>query len=395
MNYFEDIKPWRMNDEIISVTENNEHLGQIVSGRRQEEKNIDLRLQKGRKSLFSLLGAGFAFKCNLSPTVKLHMFRTYTCPILRSGLSSLSLRTAQLEPLALFQRKALKSILKLSKTASTPAIHFLTGELPIEGKIHKDIFSLFYSIWCNPDIKIHDIVKYLTQHSTENSRTWSAQLRHLCDRYGLENPFILLCKDPPTKTEYKELVTTKITVYFENELRQLASTNSCMEYLNVSTFGLRGRYHPALSGMINTREVQQSRSHLKFLTANYLTYKKKAEQSGGSPHCRICMNESESICHVISSCMGMAEQREKLLSELEQLCTTTRNNIDFSMILSSEKVLCQFILDPCSLNLKQRVSLSDPVINNFFKFSRQYCYVIDQTRISLLNHIRNESSSSN
>ena len=168
-----------------------------------------------------------------------------------------------------------------------------------------------------------------------------------------------------------------------------------MEYLNVSTFGLRGRHHPALSGMINTREVQQSRSHLKFLTANYLTYKKKAEQSGGSPHCRICMNESESICHIISSCMGMAEQRRKLLPELEQLCTTTRNNIDFSMIISSEKVLCQFILDPSSLNLKQRVSLSDPMINNFFKFSRQYCYVIDLTRISLLNNIRNESSPSN
>ena len=157
MNYFEDIKPWRMNDEIISVTENNENLGEIVSGRRQEEKNIDLRLEKERKSLFSLLGAGFAFKCNLSPTVKLHMFRTYTCPILRSGLSSLSLRTAQLEPLALFQRKALKSILTLSKTAFTPAIHFLTGELPIEGKIHKDIFSLIYSIQYNPDIvKYHN-----------------------------------------------------------------------------------------------------------------------------------------------------------------------------------------------------------------------------------------------
>ena len=88
-----------------------------------------------------------------------------------------------------------------------------------------------------------------------------------------------------------------------------------------------------------------------------------------------------SICHIISSCMGMAKQRKKLLSELEQLCTTTRNNIGFSMIISSEEVLCQFILDPSSLNLKQRVSLSDPVINNFFKFSRQYCYIIDLTRI--------------
>ena len=318
MKYFEDIKPWRMNNNTVQVTENNEHLGQVVSGRRQEEKNVDLRLEKGRRSLFSLLGAGFSYKCNLSPLVKLHIFRTYTCPILRSGLSSLSLRTAQLEPLALFQRKALKSILKLSKTAPTPAIHFLTGELPIEGKIHRDIFSLFYSIWYNPDIKIYDVVKYLTEHCTENSRTWSSHLKHLCIRYGLENPFSSLCKDPPDKSEYRELVRTKITVHFEKMLRQLASENSRMEYFNVSTIGLRGRHHPALSGMINTREIQQSRPHLKFLAGNYLTSGIKAEQSGGAPHCRICLNESESVSRIISSCVGLADQREKLLIELEQ-----------------------------------------------------------------------------
>ena len=89
MKYFEDVTPCRKNNKTVKLSENNEHLGQVVNGRRQGEKNVDLRLQKGRKSLFGLLGAGFAHKCKLSPAVKLHMFRTYTCPILRSGLSSL------------------------------------------------------------------------------------------------------------------------------------------------------------------------------------------------------------------------------------------------------------------------------------------------------------------
>ena len=132
--------------------------------------------------MFSLLGAGFAYKSNLSPVLKLHLFRTYTCPITRSGLASFALRASCLEPLTLFHRKTLKSILKLSKTAPTPAIHFLTGELPIEGKVHKDIFSLFYSIWSNPDTKIHEIVKYLLKNNVENSRTWSAHLRKINNR---------------------------------------------------------------------------------------------------------------------------------------------------------------------------------------------------------------------
>ena len=143
-----------MDGQVVQVVVDNEHLGQIVSNSNQEQKNIDLKLQKGRSNLFSLLGSGFAFKSFLSPVLKLHIYRTFTCPITRSGLSSFALRSSQLEPLSIFHRKTLKSILKLSITAPTPSIHFLTGELPVEGKVHRDVFSLFFSIWCNPDTKI-------------------------------------------------------------------------------------------------------------------------------------------------------------------------------------------------------------------------------------------------
>ena len=130
----------------MKVTEDNEHLGQIVSGVSQEQKNIDLRLKKGRNNIFGMLGPAFSYKCLLSPSVKIHLFRTYTSPIIQSGLSSFALRTNMIEPLALFHRKTLRGILNLSKYASTPAIHFILGELPIEGKIHRDVFSLFFSI---------------------------------------------------------------------------------------------------------------------------------------------------------------------------------------------------------------------------------------------------------
>ena len=59
-----------------------------------------------------------------------------------------------LESLSVFQRKTLRSILKLSKTAANCAIYFLCGELPIEGQIHRDIFTLFYTVWANPETKI-------------------------------------------------------------------------------------------------------------------------------------------------------------------------------------------------------------------------------------------------
>ena len=55
MENFQSVMPWTMDSKTVQVVDNNEHLGQIVSGQNQEEKNIDLKLDKGRKSLFSLL----------------------------------------------------------------------------------------------------------------------------------------------------------------------------------------------------------------------------------------------------------------------------------------------------------------------------------------------------
>ena len=244
---------------------------------------MDLRIKKGRNNIFGMLGPAFSFKCLLSPKVKIHLFRTYTCPILRSGLSSFSLRTVTLQPLTIFHRKTLRGILNLSKTASIPAIHFLLGELPMEAKLHRDIFALFFCVWSNPDSKIYQIVKYLLDNSPENSRTWSLHLRHLCQKYELTDPLEWLRLDPPSKSTFKENILTQISAHHERGLRSLAENNSKMGYLNVSLSGLRGRHHPALANIITTYEVQKCRIHLKMLAGDFFTYEVKADQSGGSP----------------------------------------------------------------------------------------------------------------
>ena len=41
MDYYREVSPWTLNGEQISVTEDNEHLSRVVSGRDEDEKNID------------------------------------------------------------------------------------------------------------------------------------------------------------------------------------------------------------------------------------------------------------------------------------------------------------------------------------------------------------------
>ena len=386
MPYFNDVTPWTLDGQPVQVTENNDHLGQIVSGTNQEQKNVDLRIDKARKSLFGLLGPAFAWKCLMSPLVKIHLFKTFVCPILRSGLSSFSLKTTNLYPLTIFHRKTLRGILNLSKSSNITALHFLLGELPMEGKIHRDIFSLFFSVWSNPDSKIYKIVKYLLETSSDNSRCWSIHMKFLSQKYGLPDPKNCLAQDPPSKSQYKEDVHTKICAFYEKELRAMAANNGRMKFLNVTLSGLRGRHHPALNDLITTLDVQKSRIHIKMLSGDYLTFQQKANQSGGSAHCRCCPLPSppEDLTHILHSCIAYSEVRKRIIGEYNVLCNQAESIISFDQICNSGDSFTQFVLDPASFNLTHRIHMNDPVLGLFFKVSRDFCYAINSKRMKIL-----------
>ena len=175
-------------------------------------------------------------------------------------------------------------------------------------------------------------------------------------------------------------------------LRAAAASNSLMSYLNVAALSLRGRHHPALAQLITTHDVRMSKPHLKFLAGNYLTYSTRATQSGGSSACRLCSSGSdETVSHVISTCFSLAQVRNKVFNDFKILCKQTTNDLDFDVFLKSEELTCQFILDPTSLNLPTRLSQNEPLLNNFFKLSRDFCYLIDKTRIRLLKEAETSS----
>ena len=52
-----------MDNQSVEVVENNEHLGQIVSGSRQEEKNVDQMISDATHAMFSLLVQSFSCSC--------------------------------------------------------------------------------------------------------------------------------------------------------------------------------------------------------------------------------------------------------------------------------------------------------------------------------------------
>ena len=155
--------------------------------------------------------------------------------------------------------------------------------------------------------------------------------------------------------------------------------------------GLRAKHHPAILNIVTPLEVQKMRPHIKMLCGNLLTYQTKFNQSGsGSPHCRLCDSKSETLCHIIASCIAYEETRKRIMNEMDQLLQTSESNLEISNFVQTEVNLTQFVLDPSSMNLYPRVHIKDPILPRLFKLSRDLCFAINKIRNKGLQDLMQE-----
>ena len=395
MLYYQDINMWTLGGARLPVTEDNEHLGLIVSGQDEEIKNVDRNIQSARAVLFSLLGNIFSYRCQVSQTVLLHVWTIYVSPVLRSGLSTLPIRPTVMKTITAFHQKILRGILKLSSSSPLPAMYFLLGELPIEAALHRDIFSIFWNIWANPQTKIHDIVKYLLFMADSSSLTWTAHLRLLFQMYNLPDPLGLLNSQLMPKQSYKTLINTAIIAFHEKKWRVKAKNNSKLVFLNVQVSGLAGRPHPALSGILTTRDVQRSRVHIKMLSGDYPCYSHLGYDQNQPTHCRLCLAvhpnkppPEENMVHLLAMCRGTSDIRSPFISNL--LNTVSLYFPENELLVHTNHThLTQFILDPTSLNLPTtiRVAPGHPAMAHILDISRSLCYATHKARTNLLKKL--------
>ena len=340
--------------------------------------------------MFALLGPAFAHKCFLSPALQVHLWRVYTSAVVRSGLCALPLRHTHTQPITAFHRKILRGFLKLSDKSPVPAAYFLLAEIPIEGRIHLDTFSLFWSVWSNPQSTIYKIIKYLLTTSDNNSRTWSVHLRHLCRIYSMTDPLQLMEEAPWSKGRWKNYCTTMVTVYHEKQLREAATGNWKMDLFNVQMSSLRGKPHPILTGVDTVRQVMKLRPQIKMLCGDYLTYGTLAKQGDGSGHCRLCPGEWEDIRHILTECEATRVARDNVLPQLRDVLANVAPNVDYNDLAKDPKILSQFIVDCTSMNLpnESRINMSNSHMHEIFEITRDLCYCSHNLRMKALQTVK-------
>ena len=142
--------------------------------------------------------------------------------------------------------------------------------------------------------------------------------------------------------------------------------------------------------------------HLQFLCGDFLNNKLLSEWSNCSPACQLCVHSDnldtsssapvEDTCHILTICPTLSDTRNRILLDIQTLCQTSICYIDFDVILSDKHVLTQFILDPTSLNLKTNVNISDPMVPELYRLSRDICYALHRERKERLNIISKTAS---
>ena len=396
--YYKDVNIWSLNGEPLEVSENNEHLGLIVSGLEEEMKNVDDNIASARKTIFSLLGNIFLYKCKLPPSVLLHVWNLYISPVLRSGLNSLPIRPPVMKTLTRFHNKILRGILKFSPVSPLAPLYFLTGQLPIEAVMHRDLLTLFWNIWANPHTKAFKILKYLLMMSDSKSLTWAAHVRIIFQLYRLPDPLTLLSTQLWRKERWNAHIKITVAAYHESLWRKKAACNSRLTFLNIQATGLSGRPHPVLMGIKTTQDVVFSRVHLKMLAGDYLCYAYLNKDRATGSHCRLCYAMSreypppeETMVHLLTRCRGTAENRLKITSEL---LNTLAKHFPSNDLLKNQQHSCltQFILDPTSTNLPMtiRIHPDHPALLSILQVCRKLCYSVHRDRNTQLRNIQTQ-----
>ena len=76
------------------------------------------------------------------------------------------------------------------------------------------------------------------------------------------------------------------------------------------------------------------------------------------------------------------------MKEVEMTCNMSKTEIQFEKMSKNPEELTQFILDPTSFNLTNRVNISDPIVKTLFGLSRDICYSIHTERMKILQELK-------
>ena len=177
-----------LNGERVDITDQAVHLGiqRNTSGRADIEGKTTL----GRKTAYSLMGAGFHGGSGLKAAQNGHVWSMFVIPRLLYGLDVQLLKKKDIENLEKFQRQCLKQIQELPDNTSNSACLALLGILPIETILHKNLLSMYVNMIRNGDSIEYEIAQRQLVMKEPHQKSLFNFIKDILELYELPSIFL-------------------------------------------------------------------------------------------------------------------------------------------------------------------------------------------------------------
>ena len=287
------------------------------------------------------------------------------------GLEALTLSRNNIEKLETYHRQNIRCMLYLPRSVATPAIHLLSGVLPVEAELHIKCLALFRNIIAASDTNIpakflKDFITRQLAMKDNKSSSWTVYIKLLLQKYNLPAlPDII--DNPPSKAVWVRIIKKSVHQWWTDYFQEAASSMSSLAYVNVKKCNTR-TLHASLRNLMCTLTVKKATVKIQLLLKRYPLTTCKTSGPKMRELCPLCHQEPETTEHFILICTKLQKPRIPFLIKIMQLIRIQRVDIQLENIIKA-------ILDV------NHLPFPDP---QFEKISRDMIFKLHHRRALLL-----------
>ena len=377
----QDVPSITLYGEKVPVMNQTVHLG--IYRNSKCNFNIDEKINIGRRTAYSLMGAGFHGRSGTKQSIKADMWRKYVIPRLIYGLEVQNLKKKDITALEAFQIRCAKQLQGLPTKTSNSATMALLGLLPIEACINKCVLTLFCNVVRDPQCIEYDIARRQLAVKSPNDTSFFSKVRNILDLYSLPTAYSVV-ETAPTREQWKKCVKSGIHQYTETLWREDIESKSTLRYLNPDSVKV-GRVHQVYAYVNNsTFDIRRAEMKARLLTGTYTLQATRARfnQFCVNPQCPLCKQEPENRVHFLVICQTLKDIRFPYIKKIRDLFGCSRN-IDH--VLRNPELCTQLLLDSSHPSVALHLDITERQTEILELRSRELIYELHLNRARLLN----------
>ena len=376
----------------IEPTNSAEHVG-ILRSSSGNLPYVQARISAHSRALFLVLPCGLAKKHNTNPSASLRIQSLYALPVLMSGVASVNLLQSEINILSRHFRKTLRLLMKLPEKTPDIAVYYLAGSLSFEGHLHIKQLSLFGMISRLPDCPLHSFAIHALTTLPDSNKSFFVNIRKLCNQYNLETPLSIL-ENPPEKSSFKSLITSKIVDYWNNMFRVEIKSLSLLQHFRIEFMSLV-KPHPVWTTCENNPfEVNKAIIMATMMSGRYKTDYLSRHWNPENPlglcmHCGNISRKTGTLFHYFVECEHFQEMRERIYQAWETRLEDNSYVLNmFNQRKHTPKSFFCLLIDPSSdSEIIHGTQMQMFSFNPTFHLCRTFCYAIHRQRIKLLSDV--------